>query len=171
MSRALRHSGPAASPWTAAQLKAALTATAKQSSGATAYQQGTGRVDLSRAITATVLPTTGVLDFGYTPWPHTDSGPVTRPVSYTNTGRTPVTLTLSAAINQPNGVPASADVLTLAHRKLTVAAGGTARTTVTFRPAGRATGTWSGRLTATTADGRIVLGTALGAYVEPEATT
>jgi hypothetical protein len=155
--------------WKAAQLKAALTATAKPARGATAHQQGAGRVDLTRAIAATVLPSTGVLDLGYTPWPHTGAGPVTRTVSYSNPGRTPVTLTLSAAINRPDGSPAPDGVFALGHRSLTIAAGGTARTTVTFRPAGQAVGAWSGRLTATTADGRTTLGTALGGYVEPEA--
>jgi hypothetical protein len=59
-------------------------------------------------------------------------------------------------------------VLRLGHTSVTVPAGGTAAVPVILTPARAAVGLYSGRLDARSADGTVVLTTALGAYEEPE---
>lgn len=83
--------------WTGQQLKAALMASAKPLSGQGSYAVGAGRVDLTRAIrqTVTAQPGSASVDLGVQQWPHTDDQPVTRALTYRNTGDSPVTLDLA----------------------------------------------------------------------------
>lgn len=147
--------------WTADQLKAALTSTAKDD-GYSAYQQGAGRVDVAAAYRATVVSTSDNVDFGRLRYPQT-GGPVTRTVTYRNTGSQNVTLALSA---QLKGAAVPAGMLTVAPASLEVPAGGTAQATVTLDPALGAAGTYSGAVTATAAG--VALRVPVGAYKEPE---
>lgn len=117
--------------WTGPQLKAALTGSAEPNPTLNAHQQGAGRVDLTRAVTASVVPEPGTVAFGTQAWPHTDDKPVAKTVTYRNLGTKPVTLTLSAAALDPKGRPGPAKMFTVKDAKLTVPAGGTAKTTVT----------------------------------------
>ncbi len=154
--------------WKAAQLKAALTASAAPSARGTAYEQGAGRLDLARAVAARVTVDAGVLDLGYARWPNADATPVTRTLTWANAGSKPVTLALSLRLDGPDGRPAAPDAISVDRTSLTVAAGRTASATLTFRPGRAPTGLLSGRLTARTADGAAVVSTTLGAYREPE---
>ncbi|GAB7045653.1 S8 family peptidase [Catenuloplanes indicus] len=136
--------------WTGAQLKAALTSSAKTVTGDSVWAQGTGRLDLARAVTQTVVASP-VADFAR----QTITSPAaTRTVTYTNAGAQPVTLTLTA--------PSFA---TLAARTVTVPAGGTATVAVTIAFAGRQPGRLSGWLTAA-ATGGVAVSTAVGAVVD-----
>ncbi|NUT97870.1 MAG: S8 family serine peptidase [Saccharothrix sp.] len=117
--------------WTGAQIKAALTASAKNNPDLTAFDQGAGRVDLAKAITTTVTTDPVSLGFGVHEWPHDDDKPVTKDVTYRNSGTEPVTLDLAVDARGPDGKPAPAGLFTLSATKVTVPAGGTASVSVT----------------------------------------
>ncbi|MFM9580800.1 S8 family serine peptidase [Streptomyces caniscabiei] len=139
--------------WTGQRIKAALLASAKPLSGQSAYTVGAGRVDLGRAINQTVSAAPAAVDFGTQQWPHTDDRPVSRTLTYRNSGDRPVTLDLSLADQvDPRGKAApSAGVFTVSPARLTVPAGGTAEATVTAdtHADGLADGAWSAAVTAT----------------------
>ncbi|MER5252667.1 S8 family peptidase [Streptomyces sp. NPDC002855] len=135
--------------WTGPQLKAALTGSATPHTTLNAHHQGAGRVDLTRAVTASVVPEPGTLAFGTQAWPHTDDKPVAKTVTYRNLGTKPVTLTLSAESMDPKGRPGPAGMFTVKDAELTVPAGGTAKTTVTADTRiGSADGVYGGTLLA-----------------------
>lgn len=138
--------------WTPAQLKAALTGSAK--GGAyTAFQQGSGRVRVDRALAQSVVAEPVSLNFGTALWPHADDRPVTRKLSYRNLGTADVTLDLSVATLDPAGKPAPAGFFALGASRVTVPAGGTAEVDlVADTRIGTADGTYSGYVTATAAD-------------------
>ncbi|WP_405496821.1 S8 family peptidase [Streptomyces sp. NBC_00096] len=117
--------------WSGAQLKALLTGSAKPDPVLNANQQGAGRVDLTRAVTASVVSEPGSLDFGTQAWPHTDDKPVAKTLTYRNYGTQAVKLRLSQTGTDPAGGPAPAGMFTLKDTELTVPAGGSASTTVT----------------------------------------
>ncbi|MFI8932690.1 S8 family serine peptidase [Streptomyces sp. NPDC053474] len=117
--------------WSGPRLKAVLTGSAKANPKLNAYEQGAGRVDLTRAVSASVSSEPGTLTFGTQAWPHTDDKPVKKTLTYRNHGTQPVTLTLSTTAVDPAGRPAPAGMFTLKDTKLTVPAQGTAKTTVT----------------------------------------
>jgi subtilisin family serine protease len=106
--------------WTPGQLKAALMGSAKTNPDIAIQAQGAGRVDVARAIDETVFAETASISFGRQLWPHDDDAPLTRPVTYRNTGSSDVTLALTITGRAPAGM------FTLSASSLTVAAGGTA---------------------------------------------
>ncbi|MFI9817904.1 S8 family peptidase [Saccharothrix variisporea] len=135
--------------WTGAQVKAALTASAKHNPDLTAFDQGAGRVDLAKAITTTVTTDPVSLGFGLQQWPHDDDKPVTKDVTYRNSGAQPVTLDLSVDARGPDGKPAPAGLFTLSATKVTVPAGGTASVSVTADTrVGTVDGAYSGAVVA-----------------------
>ncbi|TWP49045.1 S8 family serine peptidase [Lentzea tibetensis] len=138
--------------WKASELKAALMNAATPLRDLTVYQQGAGRLDIGRAVAQQVRATAGSVSFGRFPWPR-NGKPVTRKVSFANSGTEPMTLNLTAP-----------DVIALSGRTLTVPAGGSASVDLTFTP--RVDGLFSGWLTATS--GTTTTRVALGASVEPE---
>ncbi|WP_063786341.1 S8 family serine peptidase [Streptomyces acidiscabies] len=110
--------------FTGARLKALLTGSAKPNPQLNAHQQGAGRVDLERAATAQVVSEPGSLGFGTQAWPHADDKPLAKALTYRNLGTRPVTLRLSTAGAAPAGM------FTVKDDRLTVPAGGTAKTSV-----------------------------------------
>nr|BFE54200.1 S8 family serine peptidase [Saccharothrix mutabilis subsp. capreolus] len=135
--------------WTGAQIKAALTASAKHNPDLTAFDQGAGRVDLAKAITNTVTTDPVSLGFGLQLWPHDDDKPVTRELTYRNNGAEPVTLDLALDTRGPDGKPAPAGLFTLSATKVTVPAGGTATVSVTSDTrVGGVDGSYSGAVVA-----------------------
>jgi subtilisin family serine protease len=127
-----------------AQIKALLTGSAKPG-GYSAYQEGTGRIDLTRASAQTVVAEPVSLNFGRAEWPHTDDVPQTRTVTYRNHGDQPVTLDLTATTTGPDGGAAPDGLFTLGADQVTVPAGGTAGVDVTAdtRVGGDASGAYS----------------------------
>jgi hypothetical protein len=117
--------------WTGAQVKAALVASAKPTTGLTAYDQGAGRVDLTRAITQTVTADPVSVGLGAQEWPHEDDQPVTKDITYRNAGSEPVTLAVALDATGPDGKPAPAGLLSVSPAEVTVPAGGTAKVAVT----------------------------------------
>ncbi|GGV11030.1 S8 family peptidase [Streptomyces spectabilis] len=135
--------------WTGTQLKAALTGSAKPNAKLNPHQQGAGRVDLTRAVTASVVSSPGTVAFGTQAWPHSDDKPVTKTVTYRNYGTKPVTLALSTTTVDPAGRPGPAAMFTVKDAKVTVPAGGSAKTTVTVdTKLGTADGAYGGSLLA-----------------------
>ncbi|MFG3702685.1 S8 family serine peptidase [Micromonospora sp. NPDC047620] len=147
--------------WSGAQLKEALMSSAKGlADGYTAYQVGTGRVDVAAAV-RTGVRATGSVFFGNFDWPHepTDT-PVTKPVVFTNSGSSDVTLNLATTGSDPFSLDASS---------VTVPAGGSATVPVTGDPTKPGTGQFTGYLVGTdAATGTAVTRTALGLLKEDE---
>ncbi|MEW1725209.1 S8 family serine peptidase, partial [Streptomyces sp. NPDC093109] len=155
--------------WTGQRIKQALTASAKPAAGLTPYQQGTGRADLTKAITQSVVSEQTSLNFGTQQWPHTTDKPVTKTVTYTNTGTQDVTLDLSLETVGPKGKAAPAGFFTLGAPQVTVPAGGTASVDVTSDTrVGTQDGTFSGTVTAKATEGGQSVRTTFGAIREVE---
>ena len=115
--------------WPPGQLKADLMNAATALGGAGVDRVGAGRLDVAKAVAATVLTSPASVSFGRQPG--------VRTVTYRNTGAVPVTLALR---------PSSNDLLVSADR-VTVPARGEAAVVVVARP--RSTGRFTGVLTAT----------------------
>ena len=130
--------------WTGEQLKAALVSSATPAAGLSAFAQGAGRADLTRAIVQTVSAEPAGLSFGLQPWPHDDDQPLVRQVTYRNFGPADVSFTLTV----DNGP------FTVSPATLTVPAGGQAPATVTADTRDT-TGSFEGTLTATSGGTRI----------------
>ncbi|MBB4942254.1 subtilisin family serine protease [Streptosporangium album] len=144
--------------WKGPLIKTALMSTAKDDALA-AYEQGAGRVDLTRAHRQTVFATTPAADFASV----TDPGAkLERKISYVNLGSEPVTLTLTGALRDVRG-PAIEGSLTT-ESSLTVPASGTATTTVTLDPADLEFGRYTGAVVAQAGDVRVT--TPVGAVRE-----
>ncbi|PSL52364.1 subtilase family protein [Saccharothrix carnea] len=135
--------------WTGAQLKAALMASAKHNPTLTAFDQGTGRVDLTKALTATVTADPVSLAMGRQSWPHDDDVPVTKELTYRNNGTEPVTFPVTVEATGPDGEPAAAGMVTASPTTVTVPAGGEAKVSVTADTrVGTADGVFSGAVVA-----------------------
>ncbi|MBM7776260.1 subtilisin family serine protease [Actinokineospora baliensis] len=117
--------------WTGAQIKAALTASAKPTAGLSGYQQGAGRVDVAKALAQNVTTSPTTVSFGAQLWPHNDDKPVSTELTYKNSASTPVNLDLAVDALGPDGKPAPSGLLTVSPAKVTVPAGGSAKVTVT----------------------------------------
>ncbi|HEX6469848.1 MAG TPA: S8 family serine peptidase [Streptosporangiaceae bacterium] len=154
--------------WTAARIKAALTSSAKPATGATAYQEGDGRLDIARAISQPVTAAPAGVS-AYLKWPHAAGQAAAKTYTYSNAGTAPIGLSLAVRATGPGGAAAPAGLFRLGQSAVTVPAGGTADVTVTITADGVAPGVYSGLVTATSADGAVVARTGVGAYVEPEA--
>ncbi|MFD9701863.1 S8 family serine peptidase [Lentzea sp. NPDC059081] len=135
--------------WKAPQLKAALMGSAKPNPALTAFEQGAGRVDVAKAVSATVHASIGSINNGIVQWPHTDDVPIATAVTYFNTGTSPVTLNLAADLKGPDGKAAPAGMVTVAPATLTISSGGSAQATVTTNTkVDGADGIYSGVVTA-----------------------
>jgi subtilisin family serine protease len=136
--------------WTYAELKGALTGSAKGGKY-TPFEQGSGRIQVDKAIKQTVIADPVSVSFGTQQWPHTDDKPVTRKLTYRNLGTKDVTLTLSAKATNPKGQAAPAGFFKLGKAKVTVPAGGKAAVdmTVNTKLGGTLDGAYSAYVTAT----------------------
>ncbi|MBT2676070.1 S8 family peptidase [Streptomyces sp. ISL-14] len=136
--------------WTYAELKGALTGSTKGGKY-TPFEQGSGRIQVDKAIKQTVIADPVAVSFGVQQWPHTDDKPVTEKLTYRNLGTTDVTLTLSATATNPKGQAAPAGFFKLGATKVTVPAGGKASVdfTVNTKLGGTVDGAYSAYVTAT----------------------
>ncbi len=141
--------------WKYAELKAALTASTKGGKY-TPFEQGSGRVQVDKAIAQTVVAEPVSLSFGVQQWPHADDKPVTKKLTYRNLGTEDVTLKLTSTATGPKGKAAPAGFFTLGASTLTVPAGGTASVDVTAdtRLGGTVDGAYSAYVVAAGAPGR-----------------
>jgi len=150
--------------WSGAQLKSALTSSADPASGASAYAQGDGQADITRATAQDAYASPASLAY-LSPWPHQRA--VTKTVTYHNAGTTPLTLNLATAVTGPDGKPAPAGMVTASPSQITVAPGAATNIDLIDNPALGTTGLYNGWLTATSPDGTTVLHTAIGAQNQP----
>jgi subtilisin family serine protease len=156
--------------WKAPELKGTLMGSAKVAADQTSFEQGAGRIDLTKAIKQNVIAEPGSVAFGVASYPHTDDAPVTKDVTYRNLGDQPVTLSLAASMTAADGTAAPAGALTLSANTVTVPAGGTASVKATSATNHSGPdGVYSGRITAT-ADGAAVV-VPVGVTKEGEAYT
>ncbi|ANZ40307.1 hypothetical protein BBK82_34045 [Lentzea guizhouensis] len=109
--------------WSGQDVKAALMNSARPNDVNEADEQGAGRVDVAAAVSAQVTTSVGSLSLGTALWPHDDDQPITREVSYRNTGTAPVTLDLK--------IDGQQQLFTVSPARITVPAGGTADATLT----------------------------------------
>ncbi|MFD0424194.1 S8 family peptidase [Streptomyces parvus] len=116
--------------WKAAELKGALTASAKDT-GFPAFEQGSGRIQADRAVEQTVYAEPVSLNFGTAEWPHDDDRPVERTLTYRNSSDAEITLAVTASGTGPDGAAAPEGMFTVSAAEVTVPAGGTAELTVT----------------------------------------
>ncbi|KAA2253364.1 S8 family serine peptidase [Solihabitans fulvus] len=136
--------------WKGTQLKAALTASAKPNTTLNVFQQGSGRVDVGKAISENITTEPTNLSLPTQPWPHTNDKPVSKTVTYHNTGKTDTTLSLAIDGTGPDGKPAPAGLFSVNTDKITIPAGGQTQVTVTANTkAGNVDGPYSGTLIAT----------------------
>ncbi|WP_330306934.1 MULTISPECIES: S8 family serine peptidase [unclassified Streptomyces] len=136
--------------WTFAELKGALTGSAKGGKY-TPFQQGSGRIAVDKAIKQSVIADPNSVSFGIQQWPHTDDKPATKQLTYRNLGKTDVTLTLSATATNPKGQTAPSGFFTLGAKTVKVPAGGKASVDVTVNTklGGTTDGAYSAYVTAT----------------------
>ncbi|MEV0690960.1 S8 family serine peptidase [Streptomyces sp. NPDC050388] len=136
--------------WTYTELKGALTGSTK--GGAyTAFEQGSGRIQVDKAVQQTVIADPASVSFGVQQWPHTDDKPVTKQLTYRNLGTEDVTLKLTSTATNPKGKAAPAGFFTLGATTVTVPAGGRASVdfTVDTRLGGTVDGAYSAYVVAT----------------------
>ncbi|MEU7661547.1 S8 family peptidase [Streptomyces lincolnensis] len=137
--------------WTYTELKGALAASTKGGKY-TPFQQGSGRIQVDKAIKQTVIADPVSVSFGTQQWPHTDDKPVTKALTYRNLGTKDVTLTLSATATNPKGAAAPAGFFKLGATKVTVPANGgkaSVDVTVNTKLGGTLDGAYSAYVTAT----------------------
>jgi subtilisin family serine protease len=136
--------------WTYTELKGALTASTK--GGAyTPFEQGSGRIQVDKAVKQTVIAEPVSVSFGVQQWPHTDDKPVAKELTYRNLGTKDVTLKLTSSATGPKGKAAPAGFFKLGATSVTVPAGGKASVdlTVDTRLGGTLDGAYSAYVVAT----------------------
>ncbi|WP_338785477.1 S8 family peptidase [Streptomyces sp. DG1A-41] len=136
--------------WKYAELKGALTGSTKGGTY-TPFQQGSGRIQVDRAIKQSVIADPASVSFGVQQWPHTDDKPVTKELTYRNLGTKDVTLKLTSTATNPKGQAAPAGFFKLGATSVTVPAGGKATVpfTVNTKLGGTLDGAYSSYVTAT----------------------
>ncbi|MET8812454.1 S8 family serine peptidase [Streptomyces sp. NPDC004549] len=136
--------------WGYAELKGALTGSTK-GGDYTPFEQGSGRVQVDKAIGQSVIADPVSVSFPEQQWPHTDDKPVTKELTYRNLGDKDVTLDLSTTATGPTGKAAPAGFFQLADDHVTVPAHGKAFVglTVDTRLGGTTDGAYSAYVTAT----------------------
>ncbi len=156
--------------WTGQQLKSALQSTVRSASSAGIYEQGAGELDVANAVRQQVTGP-GTVDLGTFAWPHKPSEQVTKPLTYTNTGKTAVTLRFNGDIRGNNGKPLPKTAVRFGATSLKIPAGKSASLPLIVNPAAELDyglyGAVSARVVATGNDGRTIV-TPVGFYLEPQ---
>jgi len=153
--------------WTGEQIKHALMSTTKELDAYQPHEVGTGRLDIASALFSDIYAT-GSVSFGFFKWPHEETDPVEKTVTYHNDGDEAVTLEISATFASEDGNDAPADMLELSDSSITVPANGSTEVTLTVHPElGEAGTRYWGQLYAKI-DDETVTHTALGMVKEDE---
>nr|WP_243859869.1 S8 family serine peptidase [Amycolatopsis arida] len=139
--------------WAPDLLKDALVSSAVAIDDAGPFEVGAGRADIARATSTPIIATSSVSAF--LPWPN-EGTEQKQTVTWHNGGAEPVTLDLRADLpGAPDGL------LELSAPSVTVPANASASVELTVTAQAGKAGTYSGTLTAGTADGSITTRTAL----------
>lgn len=136
--------------WNAGELRDALVSTAERNDDHNWFEQGGGRVNVARAVTQQVFATS-VVDFHLL-----GKTPVTRQVTYRNTGTEAVTLAVAPVTRGWSGKPAPDGAIRLGSQSVTVPANGTATVDLTVDPTAGPMGAYGGWVTANSGDIRLV---------------
>jgi subtilisin family serine protease len=156
------------SRWDADELRSALVGSAMPLPGSSVFQTGAGRLDVAAAIGHRVLADPAVVSIDRQPWPHDDDQPVTKSVTYRNTGAEPVTLDLAMDTAGPDGEPAPDGMFEISTGQITLPARSTASVEVTVDGSVESPdGHYSGWLTARD-DSRVEARTPVGLDKEVE---
>ncbi|NKE58100.1 S8 family serine peptidase [Lentzea sp. PSKA42] len=137
--------------WSGRELKAALTGAAT-SIGRGVYEEGSGRLDVAKAVAGPVVATVSSLNFGLLAFPHVQLPPITKKLTYRNVSAQPVTVPISV---DHAAIKAGAE-------RITVPGNGSADVEVTLDPAKVAAGSGGARITAGSS------AVAIGFTAEPE---
>ncbi|MEV0151439.1 MULTISPECIES: S8 family serine peptidase [unclassified Nonomuraea] len=129
--------------WRAGELRDALASTAERNDAHNWFEQGSGRVNVARAVTQSVFAT-AVVDFRLL-----GRSAATRQITYRNTGAEPVTIALSLLTRGWSGQPAPAKAISLGAASVTVPANGTATVDLKVDPAAGPAGAYGGWVLAT----------------------
>ncbi|MCA2216136.1 S8 family serine peptidase [Jidongwangia harbinensis] len=136
--------------WTASRLKATLMASAQPDEALGAFEQGAGRVDVTRALGQTVVADPPSVSYGLAKWPHTKDVEIARKLTYRNDGEQAVTLKLAIT-------GSGAGVFGLGADTIEVPAGGTAAVPVTVKlPKAAENTAHTARVIAAAGDQRVV---------------
>ncbi|MFD8686120.1 S8 family serine peptidase [Streptomyces sp. NPDC059651] len=147
--------------WSGEQIKTALMNSAEPNAERAAYQQGTGRVDVGRAVGQKVLASPANLTTT-ADWAAGAGKDTEHTVTFTNSGDSDTTLDLSIEKPlSPTAQPGNAEQFSVDRDQVTVPAHGSATATVTTRAAILPHGPWSAVLTASQG-GKPVTRTILG---------
>jgi subtilisin family serine protease len=156
--------------WTGQELKSVLQSTVRSASAVGVYDQGAGELDVANAIRQQVSGP-GTVDLGTFTWPHKPSQQITKQLTYTNSGKTPVTLRFTADLRGNNGKPLPKAAVRFGANSLKIPAGKSASLPLIVDPAAKLDaglyGAVSARVVATSNDGRTVV-TPVGFYLEPQ---
>ncbi|MFJ4923816.1 S8 family serine peptidase [Streptomyces sp. NPDC088725] len=154
--------------WQAQQLKDALISTARTVPGRLPTEQGGGRIDLAAAalgsLTATGTVALGPLQTGGTG--SKANGPAGATIRYTNASKTAVSLRLTARLATTDGQKPRDGAVTLGASSVQVAPGATADVPLTADASLVERGDYYGYVTATSADGAVVLHTTVSLVVK-----
>jgi subtilisin family serine protease len=156
--------------WTPAQLKAALTSTAKPVQGADVYKAGAGLIDVDQATAQQVQVDNGLLSIGYFAEPADPAkNRVRRTLTYRNSGDTAVTLDLTSTL-QAGDDAAPDGVLSVSPETLEIAPGDSASATVTVDVDDAPAATYSGRIVAAGSgqEAGLQVSTAVGFYKQDD---
>ena len=132
------------------------------------YAQGTGRMDLGRAVDPSVFAG-GSVNFGRLTYPHSSQ---TEQVRFINVTDEPITLSLTTEFTAGDGSPAPAGLFTLGADEVTVPAQGEATVDVTVDgrvlETGGVYGKYNGSVQAFDDEGTLRTGARVAVFLEPE---
>lgn len=151
--------------WSGERIKDVLANSTVPISNATAFDAGTGRIDVLKAIHEHVIAPATV-SLGSYRWPYSTIQPTTTKVRYTNTTASAVTLDLALTSEDGSAEPTGA--MTLTKNQITVPAHGKAPVKIVLDPAHTDPGSYSAVVTATPNDGSETVRTGLSFLLEPE---
>lgn len=149
--------------WSGDQVKQVLIDTAVANSRYIAYQQGGGRVDISKALDANVYSSPAVVSMGAG---FTTTQPIVKTYNYVNPSDSAITLNLTMTAKAEDLTAAPSGMFKLSQSVVTVPAHGSSAMNVTFNPAlSVKSGDYQAVVKATSSDNKII-NTTIGATIQ-----
>ncbi|WP_176545160.1 S8 family serine peptidase [Bacillus sp. AFS041924] len=149
--------------WSGDQVKQVLIDTAVANSRYIAYQQGGGRVDISKALDANIYSSPAVVSMGAG---YTTTQPIVKTFNYVNPSDSAITLNLVMTATEEDLTEAPSGMFKLSQSVVTVPAHGSSAMNVTFNPAlGNKSGDYQAVVKASSSDNKII-NTTIGATIQ-----
>ncbi|GAA4524466.1 S8 family serine peptidase [Amycolatopsis samaneae] len=142
-----------------------LVVTTAKDAGLRWFEQGAGVVDVGRAVTRTVIGP-AVTSFGRTERDQRATAPVTRELTYANTGDRPLTLNLGLSVQPWDGTAVGG--IKLDTTSVSIPPRSTKTVHLTDYPDTGPSGVYGGTVVATTADGATAVRTPISTYNAPQ---